>query len=378
MTVFSLLAVSAVAVASMFQSSRDGEVTLSSINFWEITLDIVMFPEIQDAVEISAVQRQQILEMRSRKDLHEMIRNKSLEIQESDVAISNHSEYLAVDEQIKAELSKILRPEQMKIVKLVKIRSRFATGYSPFLDPEVIDVCKLTRKQAAKLALDVDNAMNSYKKVCEKSLDFRLLEIVDSLPVESQSLFAQYAGSCVPFIDAIYDCDFDVIPFPSYVKSVSTVGTASSFEQFQKESGLTVDQISRLKSLYAECDLSFFPKQKKYNSMAEFSRSLNEYSFNEMRKILTKEQLLRVARVQAGGEFKMNPIAPLSRSDFVAFLKIPNSEIETVRSVAKKETARHVAEVKVLNKTTFEQLNRTLPETAQAKMRQLFIDVWAE
>ena len=89
MTVFSLLAVSAVVVASMFQSSRDGEVTLSSINFWEITLDIVMFPEIQDAVEISAVQRQQILEMRSRKDLHEMIRKKSLEIQESDVAISN-------------------------------------------------------------------------------------------------------------------------------------------------------------------------------------------------------------------------------------------------------------------------------------------------
>ena len=175
-----------------------------------------------------------------------------------------------------------------------------------------------------------------------------------------------------------YDFEFDAIPFPSHVKSISTVGSANSFDFFQKDAGLTIDQTRQLKLLESESSLSILDKQNKYKRMPEFSTALNERAFNEMRRILTKEQLLRVARLQARGEFKMNPLAPLSRSEFVAFLELSASEIEYVRSVAKNETDRHITDVRNLNKTTFEQLTATLPETAQAKMRHLFENVWVE
>ena len=147
-------------------------------------------------------------------------------------------------------------------------------------------------------------------------------------------------------------------------------------EQFQREAGLSQEQIKQLNLLNSECSLDNFSKQNKHKTISEYWQHMNGYAYTEVKKILNKEQLFLAARIQAGGEFRMNPVVPLSRPEFLAFLRIPEAQIESIRAVAKEETVRHQSTIKELNRDTFDQIANTLPETARLKTFKLFENVW--
>jgi len=358
----------------IFVCQSTGE-ELPSINYWEITLDLVRSVEMQAAISISPEQRKQLLAFRSRKDLGDLLQQKAVEFQESGVTDVTHAPFHKMDGVVRNELSKILRVEQLNLFKLVKMRSKFATGYSPFMDQEILGVLKLSRMESEKMIAVLERATASYLGDLEKSLFLRTMEIVDALPVESQDLLGVYAGKLVPLIGVTSDVDFHSIPYPSFVKSISTVSMVGT-EQFQREAGLSQEQIKQLNLLNSECSLDNFSKQNKHKTISEYWQHMNGYAYTEVKKILNKEQLFLAARIQAGGEFRMNPVVPLSRPEFLAFLRIPEAQIESIRAVAKEETVRHQSTIKELNRDTFDQIANTLPETARLKTFKLFENVW--
>jgi hypothetical protein len=357
--------------------AQETSVSLPSINFWEITLDIVMKPEFASSLEISPSQVRMIEEMRSRPDLATVIQTNRRQFFERGGRFSQQDVYLAVDNIVRMELSKILLPEQIEKVKVVKLQYKFVTGYAPFFDREVLALCKLSNDESLGLASKLKEVVDEYQKEVAQSIDIRARKIVECLRPDSQRQFVLCLGNkYLPGIPVGTDGSMDTIPFPPLVKSLGTYSLISSDKNFHKLAGIDADQVARLSAVSHKWSYTNFHSQTKYKSILEFGNALAEEGFQELSKILTKDQMLCAARAQAGGEFAGNPLATLSRERMIAFLKLTENDAESIRAVARKETERHEALVRKLNQTTFDDIRRSLPEAAQQKLQLVFAGVW--
>jgi hypothetical protein len=369
-----LLAVSCLATPVL---TEEPTVLLPSINYWEISKDILIKEEFVTSLEISPVQKSAIAKMRDRSNLDSIIQAKSLEFAQRGGRYSDHEVYLAVDDIVGAELSKILQPEQFQRLKLVKLQSKFGTGYAPFWDPEVTALCKLTKNENPALAAAAAEYRKTYQQEAKLLIDGRARKIVDSLPLQAQRKFVICVGNeYLPGITIDADEPFNNIPFPPFFKSRGTLSMVCSDERVQKLAGIDSEQLRQLQLAKEKCDFSGFERQSKYRRMPEYAEATLESSFREMCTILTKEQLLCAARIQAAGEFAYKPGAMFSRDRLTAFLMLSKEDLKTIRALIQKETEKYDASIQKLNQTTFDGICASLPEAPQSRLKQIFVGVW--
>lgn len=368
--------------ALVFLAASSDDIELPSVNLWEISFDIVSSPEIQAQLEITSDQLRQINNMRSRKDLAELINAKAMKIAAIEFdkrPANNHRVFFELDETIKRELSIILRPDQMDKLRPTKMRLKFKTGYSCFMDPEVLYGCELSKEQVIHLGKEVDLASKAFRDKLDESLDVRVQEIVKLLPTECHDSFVQYAGNkFFPHILPSYDIKLEEIPFPRHFKSVSSFWMASEYEPYKQEARISTEQIRQINVLKKECDYELYRNQSNYKSMRLFMQAMDVKAFEGLRNVLTNDQLLCLGRAQAFGSISMDPIATLTRDEVVLFLKIPRADINAIRLIAKFETEEHEARMEERNCQDFERLLKSVPQGAQVKLRRLFAGVWAK
>lgn len=355
--------------------TEEPTVSLPSINYWEISKDVLIKEEFVTSLEISAIQITAIKEMRSKLD--GIVQAKSLEFAQRGGRYSDHEVYLAVDDIVGAELSRILQPEQFQRLKLVKLRSKFGTGYAPFEDQEVAALCKLTKNESSALAAAAAEYRNTYQQEAKRLIDVRARKIVDSLPLQAQRKFVICVGNdYLPGITIDTDEPFDNIPFPPFFKSRGTLAMFCSDERLQKLAGIDSEQIRQLQLAKEKCDFSGFERQSKYRRMPEYAEATLESSYREMSTILTKEQLLCAARTQAAGEFAHKPGAMFSRDRLTAFLLLSKEDLKTIHSVIQKETEKYDVGIQKLNQTTFDGICASLPALPRNRLQQIFVGVW--
>lgn len=376
------ICVACLVVSWLTVTSASSQEKLPSVNYWEITLEVVMNRNFAQELQISPSQRQSIMEMRSRKDLGSLIESKASELIERSVGLHRgegltHGAFMAVDDIVRDELSKILYPEQVKMLKIVKLRRKFPTGYSPFFDAEVLSILRLSEDQGIALAQKVQDTVSSYHREVTVSTDLRARTIVNSLRPDVQRKFVSCVGNkYLPGIPIGTDGSLDTIPFPPFAKSFGTLGMLCNDHELQKLASIRPDQLDRLKALKEKCDFENFHRQSQYKRMPDFVEALLEEAFIELSQILNKDQVLRAARAQAAGEFERNPNETFSRDGLIAFLALTKEEAESIRAIARNETMRHDALLRRLNQSTFDEIRKSLPQDAQMRLQNVFSGVW--
>jgi hypothetical protein len=345
---------------------------LESINYWESTFDIVQFSNVADQLDITPSQRKLIMEMRSRKDLGDLITETRFSLRLKNALRTKHSEYYAVDDRIKTELAKILEPPQLAALKTIMLRNRFKTCCLAFQDPEVITSCDLTKDEFAKLIGKCKSVEQLLKLEVQSDAETRMRTVAQSIPSSSQNQFAQYVGnSCLPQIRLNMELDYHDLPFRKY--GLSTLyfikETANSSVDFPPDKMDAVrNEFTRLSAIQYD--------RRIHGEINDYLRTLDAKGVEFIEKSLTKEQLLQVGRAYAHEEFRQNFRAPFDKNEVNVFLGLSNDDVIAIRKKATLEQALHAAKVNQLNNRYFLQICEELPFHTKGYIISLFAGVW--
>ncbi len=353
-------------------------VVLPSSNYWEISQDIVRSADLRLVFEISPGQNQQIKEMRSR--VSEMIALERSQLSQAGIRLSAQELYLEFDDIVEAELALILNEEQMAQLRPTMMRVRFKTGCSPFYDLEILGLLKLDAEESKKLWDKLEVRNESLQKKDLESNELVSRRIVEVLPAQAQQRFVDFAGS--EFVDGVQpapQAEQNGIPLHHLEYASHALGLAVANADWQRDAKLTPTEIASLAQAQSQLQERFSLNNMRpggFKSFSALQEAQEKATYQTLTELLADQQLGSLMRKVANESFVSQPMFWLDKAEFVTYLQLTADELQKVRETAKSELDRHATEMQMLDKQTFKELVRELPESQQGFLTEVFDGVF--
>ncbi len=352
------------------------ELLIPSVNHWNLSQELLMDPELSEALEVSPQQAKQIRQMRARNDLAALFSRKMNEIRiNGQTANPRDQAWASLDSVIRAELLTILEDEQLSMLRRLVLRARFQDGVAPFLNRDVLNGLKLTKQDASTLTDKAGRAKLAYEQQIAKWKRDVALKVFQQLPQEARSLFVQYLGndlqSGVVVVDEVKG---DAIPFPAVCSSVSAARSIIRSRDMQKHAKITKNQLASLDELSR--GFSYSAILRSGGDLAAQAKAIEYAAYRQYQAILEPSQRLAVSRQIAFNEFVRDFSRPLSRPALISYLRLDSKEALDLASVVDKEANALRNRKAQADQQAFMSLAGELPEEPQEKLVTFFRDVW--
>ncbi len=365
-------------VALWFACAQAGDETapsLPSITYWQATFDIVRKRAICGELDISPEQIRQVAALRDDKGMAQQFANASQQILANGGSDFSPA-YAARELTIREGLSIILAPEQMALLKTVQMRLKYPQGHLPFADEEVWRFLSIPASDVNRFKQAAPAILAKHHTAMQRLVDARCTKILEYMPAAAQQKFVRFVGNrYLPTASLPADDSIENLPFRS-LKSVELLRRSASDEAFQKLVGLSARQIEQLAEIDKATTFEGFGQQTKFKRFPDYFHAVVDESYAKVVEVVTREQMLVMARLRAAEEFALDPLETLGRAPLITFLELTEKEAQSLRVFAQEQSDRFDEESKKLNRSTFNQLVSLLPDLAQTKMQSLFKDVW--
>ncbi len=369
----------AITIATSFWIAQEGEekCILPSYNYWDLSRELLRSDELQRAVGVSSQQLAQIKAIRDAAGLDVILdkKMKELDLQNtSDTRIDVRELALAeLDPIVKLKLEPALGGAQIETLREHAMKARFRSPFTPFGNPEVVGVCKISRADQKRLAPISERVLAKYEKERSALVSEFATNFYGFLPEHSKPLFVQYIGKC--YLER-YEVDKSLatnkIPFPPRFLTVHALYNLE-IPKAQQQVGLSSSQIEKLSVIKGSLRDRLDDMAKKGgNSMSENYRMAER----EMKSVLTPPQLVSICRIQARTEFEMEFAAPFKRAEFVKYLELSKEDVEALITLAVVENEDLKAKLNELDHGAFEVLCNALTDQSKERMQKLFKGFW--
>lgn len=377
----------------LFVGTCSADDFLPSLNYWELSLQLLSDEKFRQAMEVSPYQAAAIRQMRSSEEFSELIRQNMVGLMQShsilrgpDGKIDVRANAAALDKQgnfhdrifesvnaeVKTKLEEILTVEQIQALRPFALRSRFTTGYSPFLSQEVLRFCEVTNSEEGPLRNEAMLAATAYEQSVLEARKQAAASIIGTLAPQSLQRFVQYVGnSLTPSLRVDTNLDFRNIPF----RPLGQLPVVLELTQLQKACAISETQREQL----SEIVKVFWIEMKqtdKTRTRKEIASEANKKMVSSAYKILKNGQVLYLLRHFAFEDFLRDVSSPFARPELNEYLQLNDQELTEIRLLASEEVLSLRKRIQALDQEVFDDLTGKLLPAAKQKMVGLFVDVW--
>jgi len=369
----------AITIATSFWIAQEEEnkCVLPSFNYWDLSRELLRSDKLQQALGVSSQQVAQIKAIRDAADLDVILNEKIKELDAKntgDIRMDvREIAFSELDPVVKLKLEPVLAEPQLEMLRDHAMKARFRSPFTPFRNPEVIGVCKISREDQKRLAPIFEHVQAKYEKERSAVVTEFATNFYSLLPEQTKPLFVQYIGKC--YLER-YEVDktlaIDKIPFPARFLTANAL-FCLEIPMAQEQVGLSSSQIEKLSVINGSLkDRLGEMGRKGGNTMSENLRMAER----EMKSVLTPPQLLSICRFQARSEFEMGFAVPFRRAEFVKYLKLSKEDGEALVILAVAENEDLKEKLNELNRGAFEVLCGALPDQSKERMQNLFKGFW--
>lgn len=278
-----------------------------------------------------------------------------------------------LDPIVKQKLEPALGGAQIEMLREHAMKARFRSPFTPFGNPEVVGVCKISREDQKRLAPIFERVLAKYEKEGSSFVSEFSTNFYGFLPEQSKPIFVQYIGKC--YLER-YEVDkslaINKIPFPPRFLTANALYNLE-IPKAQEQVGLSTSQIEKLSIIKGSLRDRLEEMSKKGGSTMSENVRMAE---REMKSVLTPPQFVSICRFQARSEFEMEFAAPFRRAEFVKYLKLSKEDVEALITLAVAENEDLKAKLNELNHGAFEDLCNALPDQSKESMQKLFKGFW--
>ncbi len=354
---------------------------LPRFNYWDLCNQLIKDDAFVNTLDVSPLQLQRLSSVLARKDLQESIATTARELEETSKRSGNVLALArsAHDDEVRAALAKILDGKQINALRVLSMRSAYATGLMPFFDKEVLRVCIPSEADRDTLQLHVALRSQSYKRDASQLVADGASRVLDGLSPEARGLFAVYVGNkYLPNVVVAEDSDL-AIPYPTEFKSIARIEDCLS----SRETCMRLGVSAREQEVATAVINEFMPSFDKFEAQRHAYKSFREYVFasldagdKELEKVLPRRTMVLLARTLALEEFETDFRRPFSRDGLISFLGLSTAEAADLRELAAMEHQKHVERTADLNSRTFESICSILSSDSRKRLATIFQDVW--
>ena len=368
---------------------------LPSMNYWDLTGELIGNEKLRLDLEISPQQRDELITLRAANSEASQIINfraKTMDRQRRLAATADNADFLPLrvdyrlivlnelEPTIKKRLLRILEPEQLANLRLFAMRDKFGDGYSAFNSKEVWKHCGISNIEGG-----VD-ALRKEKEKADKLMSAAALEsaqrFADLLPPRARMRFAYYFGPNkfpkIRITTELYDeLSRAKIPFP-HCTSLYFLAINPSY---QEAVGLRSSQIEAIKKLQEnlEKEIDDLPVPAPPEKMEKHTKayfSLNATYEQRCEDLLDDSQKLARNRIAALRDYQNAPWECLSRPEFITYLDLSSDESKAALADAPAEVANLQSKFKAIRNALFLANCQKIKRSERDRLLELFDGVF--
>ncbi len=342
------------------------DVEIKSLNLWMMCVGLDDHPHLQKKLQMSVFQIKKIEELISGNTFEDLFYEEeriSKILGRKSRAEGNLDIYWELDAEIRKEVKKILTDTQIAELKRVSLAFRCPRGLSPFYDPEILAACGIILDHDFIKFLEQKGKEfgTEHTKITTEAMSFVLSELTASAKV----LLAQIVGNrYMPgtFVSPDPVQEIGSVPFldPSWSMNSNTLSDLTQGNsELSSQIGISQEQLLQLVKLERKVG---HPPLKTY--------------VNELTKILTKEQMVLIARRRNEAEMLHNFSWLFEQPRMIEFLGLDPKEADAMLFFAKNEDRKLREKYSELNRRMFFEACDKIPEPGRIKLQKLFQNVW--
>lgn len=373
-----------VAGGSCFNTDGTDERLLPSLNYWELSSELLHRPDLQKELEVSKAQVAAVNQMRGRKEFTALFneeRHKLIENQENvpvlGYALSEF--YFKFDNVVHRELVKILSDFQLAELKRIRLKERFTYGYEAFGNDEILDFCDVKFDARAGLKKIFERESKDFAVFQNEQRLNYVSEVLDNLPPQALRLFVHYAGNKYsPSISLENNFPTNSIPFSPRVNSISLLAIIYGNRRAYSSIGLTDEQLKKLSEIdESHTDaMSAFGRNSISTTFQEYKKSKTEIALREMNAVISPSQVITAKRLCTMVDFEQDFATPFTRPEFVAYLALSKVDADLIKSIAMADAEELKSVLQKRNEEILKRLQNSLPAKSRDKMEKLFENIW--
>ncbi|GAB5405939.1 MAG: hypothetical protein Aurels2KO_41700 [Aureliella sp.] len=347
---------------------------IESLNYWNLSLHVLMDTKLARSVEASPRQLQQVREMRAGDDLAALFRQE-MNDQRSNSSVANRDRaWASLDDVIRKKLVEIFEAEQLAQLRRFVFRQTFPDGISPFLDRRVQATLQLSKQDSAALSEKVREVRAAYETELGSFGRNSAVGIFKKLPDEARKLLVQYLGDDLGSgLTVVTDVDRDSLPFSVFCKSIHATLSILGSPEIQQDANITEKQLAEL----SEFSRGFSYKSVQRNKIVIAQmEAIDNAASKRYESILTADQKLAVARRIAFSEFLQDVSRPFSRPEFIAYLKLDLQQAREVDEFVRAQSAAWEKYKAKADHMAFMSLANALPEAPRQRLVSFFDGTW--
>ncbi len=366
-----------------FEAAYPNDKPLPSLNYWELSADLIHSLDLQKQLQVSQVQITAINRMRGKEEFASLFAEgrKKLAAIGKDVPVfgSALSEfYFSFDNVVYRELATILTEQQLTELRKIRFRERFPNGYDAFRNEEVLCICGIDSETKSRLKIMVELEVKEFAEFRNHSRQNSISEVLGNLPYKTQRLFVHFGGNkYIPGIEIENDFPTKSIPFPPRTRSASFLTFIYGNQTVHSSIGLNEGQVKKLSEIYDRCmeGIAAYGRSKG-TTFQDNLKGHTDTALKAMEAVISPSQILMAKRLYAMSEFEQDFAVPFSRQEFLTYLELSPNDSDAIKSVSSIEFAELNSVLLNRNQQIFNRLLKSLPAKNHDKMELLFRDIW--
>jgi len=366
--------------------SQDASLSVSVLNLWDQTRELVRSKQLQFALEASPTQIQLLKEMLASKELIDAFNKKRSEsfLQQPQKRRRARNERVRVltafDERIREELLKVLEPSQITALELHTRRKKFPNAVFPFMDPDVVDLCRFEGPERDAYTKKIETARVEYDTESQNLREQACKRMVESLPQPARMRLVQYIGNAyTPSIALDARLAVNDLPYPTGFVGDDAFSILIDSRKLQQELGISPQQLTALANIkeeyWTERNAIFKESLSGPETAMRLVGNLEQVG-EKATKVLSSDQHLALARYMAGILFATDFVKTLSQDALLDYLELTAQERATLIGQAEDQARDLAIELSNLNEQTFQRLLSIVPEQLRLQLKELFAGTW--
>jgi hypothetical protein len=351
-------------------------IQLDDINFWSMSSELILTEKWRTKLDISPKQIKAIEVMRSDQEFEKIVLGKLETGNGPNSRLAGVFKQLDIT--VRGKLEKILTPQQVDGLRILKYRKEFEFGYTPFESPFVAKECKFDEKELSLLATELLKRRERLAKELHESQTLAARRVLDFLPEQSRLLFVQYAGNIhFPQLRIEENTAENTFAYPPKFKSLNAVNSIFYFKHL-REAFTDEEQVflGKLVNGYLMPSTAEFRQQNPGSPIMGFVLAKRAEGQEIFQSTASKALILKVCRLYAAFDFESDFRNPFAGSELCNYLKLDSNQITAIRQSAVTERVHLLNEKLRLNQEAFSELCKRLDKDSRNRMEPIFGDVW--
>jgi hypothetical protein len=368
-----LLVIIVFVLTTTLASDSYAQQRLEKLSFWEMSVELILWPELADRLDVSPSQLEKIKILRADKEFEKLFFARRRELKKA--GKSTDLLLRSFDSTVRDSLDKILDPTQIDGLRIYLFRNQFGFGHTPFEDGGVLEECRVGEAERASINLQLPIVAAELDSDSQKLFLKSGTAVLECLPQKSRELFVEFAGNQfsprIPIRDNIPAKELPVARDWILTHVGSLIKKESSRQKFTK------DELIKIETLL-ERDMPTVKKyreQKQYPLLEQYFQAAEVDSEKKLLSAISEQTFRKLVRELGSQEFQ-NFRLPFDRREVCDFLQLARNEVELVRTTAREKRAEFLNGSIDLNRRSFESMCKCLDDDSRQRMNAVFGDVW--